>query len=31
MLTPPSLPLARGGAEGGGVYSMQLHWKLVLS
>ena len=29
-LTPPVLPLARGGAVGGGVYSMQLYKELVL-
>ncbi|BAZ67777.1 hypothetical protein NIES4106_25340 [Fischerella sp. NIES-4106] len=30
ILTPPNLPLPRGGAEGGGVLSMHLHMKMVL-
>ncbi len=30
ILTPPNLPLPRGGAKGGGVFSMHLHMKMVL-
>ncbi len=31
ILTPPNLPLPRGGAEGGGVLSMHLHMEMVLT
>ncbi|BAZ66234.1 hypothetical protein NIES4106_09820 [Fischerella sp. NIES-4106] len=30
ILTPPNLPLVRGGAEGGGVLFMHLHMEMVL-
>jgi hypothetical protein len=30
ILTPPNLPLPRGGAEGGGVLSMHLHMEMIL-
>ena len=29
ILTPPNLPLVRGGAAGGGVVSMRLHMEMV--